>query len=121
MARVIKPVHVKWLQVLWVKDLEEKNILLFGIKHRLITKPKDSDSLIYCEAIYEHLENIHALLTPLDGKEKIKNSLRAFAFNLSDFEQATWAHIKKSLWEHFVFLQPENTKGVILMKRIVLL
>ena len=64
---------------------EQESILRFGLKHNLATRPKDTEIIATVES-NQQLNQHNLLPSHFIKQQKIKNSIRAFASNLLDFD-----------------------------------
>ena len=65
---------------------EQESILRFGLKHNLATRPKETEIIATAESIWEQLNQHNLLPNHFIKQQKIKNSIRALASNLLDFD-----------------------------------
>ena len=65
---------------------EEYDVLLFGLSHGIATKCSTKDVIPAVEAIWDQLQRNNLIKSNYHSVTRAKNCLRAFAYNLIDFD-----------------------------------
>ena len=65
---------------------EQESILRFALKHNLATRPKETEIIATAESIWKQLNQHNLLPSHFIKQQKVKNSIRALASNLLDFD-----------------------------------
>ena len=101
----------------------EFKALKYGLKHNIATFPKQSDVMAYTEDVWEQLLKSKVIRDNPFAKLKIKNSLRAFTFNLLEiddkriFSDNTNLRLIKNLRKDLVILKPDKGNGIVLLNK----
>ena len=93
---------------------EEESILRFGLKHNLATRPNETQVIATAESIWDRLCNHIALPDSFIKQQKIKNSIKALACNILNFDDTQLnidnkrIRILKNLHERYAVLNQET-------------
>ena len=102
---------------------EQYSALQFGLKHGIATRPRESDLIASAESVWEQLTRNNLLKSNFLSIERARNALRAFTFNILDFDDKRVAQdnkrikIIKHLQSSSVILKPDKGEGVVLISR----
>ena len=97
--------------------------LQFGLKHGIATRPRESDLIASAESVWEQLTRNNLLRNNFLSIERARNALRAFTFNILDFDDKRVAldtkkiKIIKDLQSTAVILKPDKGEGVVLIPK----
>ena len=80
------PNNVIWNLTSRILSNEECQILRCGLNHRIATNLKESDTLASAESVWDKISRNNICKESHYHIERAKNSLRASAFNLVDFD-----------------------------------
>ena len=102
---------------------EQYSALQFGLKHGIATRPRESDLIASAESVWEQLTRNNLLKSNFLSIERARNALRAFTFNILDFDDKRVAQdnkrikIIKHLQSSSVILKPDKGEGVVLISK----
>ena len=102
---------------------KEESILRFGLKHNLATRPNETQVIATAESIWDQLCNHNALPDSFIKQQKIKNSIKALACNIRNFDDRQLnidnkrIKILKNLRERYAVLKTNKGNGVVLIKK----
>ena len=65
---------------------EEHEVLKYGLKHGIATKPKENDIFALAEDIYDQINRKELSKENQTSVQRLKNSLGAFTFNILDID-----------------------------------
>ena len=118
------PNNVIWNLTSRILSNEECQILRCGLNHRIATNLKESDRLASAESVWDQINRNNICKKSQNHVERAKNSFRALAFNLIDFDNNQIYNKKrkqkiiKNLRKELPFLKPEKENGVVLVRTI---
>ena len=102
---------------------EQYSALQFGLKHGIATRPRESDLIASAESVWEQLTRNNLLKNNFLSIERARNALRAFTFNILDFDDKRVAldnkqiKIIKDLQSSTVILKPDKGEDVVLIPK----
>ena len=102
---------------------EQYSALQFGLKHGIAIRPRESDLIASAESVWEQLTRNNLLKNNFLSIERARNALRAFTFNILDFDYKRVAldkkqiKIIKDLQSTTVILKPDKGEGVVLIPK----
>ena len=103
--------------------VEETEVLMFGLKHGLATRPKETEIVVIVESIWEQLERLDAIKDNYMSKERAKMALCSFAYNYLDLDIKQYGldskriKVSSKLKNKCVILKPGKGSGIVLLKR----
>ena len=103
---------------------EECQILRYGLNQGIATNLKESDILASAESVWDQISRNHICKESHYHVKRAKNTLRALAFNLIDFDNNQVYKDKKKLEiiknfrKELVILKPDKGNGVVLVQTI---
>ena len=103
---------------------EECKILRYGLNHGIATNLKESDILASAESVWDQISRNNICKESHYHVEGAKNSLRALAFNLINFDNNQVGkgkkklEIIKNLRKESAILKPDKGNGVVLVRTI---
>ena len=65
---------------------DEVEVLNFGLKHGVLSRPKESEMVATMEYVWEEIDNNNILKENHMTKQRVQTALRAFTHNYLDFE-----------------------------------
>ena len=80
------PNNVIWNLTSGILSNEERQVLHYGLNHGIATNLKESDILASAESVWDQISRNNICKESHYHIERAKNSLRALAFNLVDFD-----------------------------------
>ena len=100
---------------------EEYQLLQYGLKHGLASKPRDNDILASAEALWDQIETKNLCKDGAYYQRTAKNSLRAMAFNIINLEDRqiykdkAKVKIIKNLQKSVTLMSPDKGNGVVIL------
>ena len=94
------------------------------MKYGIATQPKDSDLIASAESVWEQINSHGWLKNSFFKVERAKNTIRAFVFNILDFDNARVRTDNKKiqsikdLLDENVILKPDKGEGVVIVSRV---
>ena len=98
--------------------------LQYGLKYGIATQPKDSDLIASAESVWEQINSHGWLKNSFFKVERAKNTIRAFVFNILDFDNARVRTDNKKIQsikdflDENVILKPDKGEGVVIVSRV---
>ena len=97
--------------------------LQYGLKYDIATHLKDSDLIASAESVWEQINSHGWLKNSFFKVERAKNSLRAFEFNIIDFDNSRLRTDKKiqsikDLLDENVILKLNKGEGVVIFNPV---
>ena len=89
----------------------EIEILKYGLKHGIATRPSEVEMIVIAENIWDQIEQ-KGLCNHLMKRERVKTALRAFTYSYIDIYDKQYSHDKKKtnvvkqLREKYMILKP---------------
>ena len=93
---------------------EQYSALQFGLKHCIVSIPRESDLFASAESVWEQLTRNNLLKNNFHSIERAKNAIRALTFNILDFDHKRICQdnkrirIIKDLQSTTVILKPDK-------------
>ena len=103
---------------------DEHEVLKYGLKHGIATKPNENDISALAEDIYDIINRKRLCKENQTSVQRLKNSLRAFSFNILDidgqnvYKDAKKLKILKNLQKDVVILEPDKGNCVVLINSV---
>ena len=103
---------------------EECQILRYGLNQGIATNLKESDILASAESVWNQISRNHICKESHYHVKRAKNTLRALAFNVIDFDNnqvykdKKKLEITKNFRKELVILKPDKGNGVVLVQTI---
>ena len=100
----------------------EIEILQYGVKHGVATRPRESEMIVIVEDIYEPILRHNAIIDDHILQERLKTTLKAFTFNYLDIDDKRYFHdskllsVLRKLREKFVILKPDKGQRIVLLR-----
>ena len=96
-------------------------ILKYGLKHGVVTRPREPEMIVIMEDFYEQILQHNAIKDDHISQERLKTALKAFTFNYLDIDDKRHFHDSKllsdlrKLKEKFVILKPDKRQCTVLL------
>ena len=93
---------------------DEIEVLNFGLKHGVLTRPKESEMVATMEYVWEQIDNHNILKENHMTKHRVQTALRAFTYNYLDLESKDYyldrkrVNIIKNIREKVMILKPDK-------------
>ena len=103
---------------------DEHEVLKYGLKHGIATKPRENDIFALAEDIYDQINRKGLCKENQTSVQRLKNSLRAFTFNIlftddqNVYKGAKKLKILKNLRKDVAILKPDKGNGVVLINNV---
>ena len=100
---------------------EQYSALQYGLKYGIASQPKDPDLIASAESTWEQINAHGWLKNSFTTVERAKNSIRAFVFNVLDFDNPRIRNDNKKvrciqeLLKDKVILKPDKGEGLWLL------
>ena len=101
----------------------EIEILKYGLKHGIATRPSEVEMIVITENIWDQIEQ-KGLCNHFVKRERVKTALRAFTYSYIDIYDKQYSHdkkkinITKQLRENYIILKPDKGNAVVLMNKV---
>ena len=101
----------------------EVSVLKFGLKHGLLTRPKQSEMIVIAEDIWDQILQNDVLKQDNISKHRLQTALKAFTYNYLDIDYKEFGFDQKrintihKLQNKCMILKPDKGQGVVLIKK----
>ena len=100
----------------------EIEILKYGLKHGIATRPSEVEMIVIAENIWDQIEQ-KGLCNHFMKRERVKTALRAFTYSYIDIYDKQYSHDKKKiivkqLREKYMILKQDKGNGVVLLNKV---
>ena len=102
---------------------DEVEVLNFGLKHGVLSRPKESEMVATMEYVWEQIDNNNILKENHMNKQRVQTALRAFTYNYLDLETKDYQldrkriNIIQDLREKVMILKPDKGQGIVLVNK----
>ena len=99
----------------------EIEILKYGLKHALSIRSTESEMIVVMEDIHEQILRHDVIKDSYISQERLKTTLKAFAFSYLGIDDERYIHDSKSLKvlrelrEKFIILKPDKGQDIVLV------
>ena len=106
-------------------ELTEDEALVFnlGLKHGVLSRPKESEMVATVEYFWEQIENNNIPKDNHMTKQRVQTALRAFIKNYLNFEsldyylERKWMNIIQNFREKVMILKPDKSQGILFVNK----
>ena len=101
----------------------ELSVLKYGLKHRLLTRPKESEMVAIAENISDQVSRNDVLKENHISKHRLQIALKAFTYNCLDIDYKEFDFVQtrnnttRNLQDQCMILKPDKEQGVNLIKK----
>ena len=102
---------------------DDEVVLNFGLKHVVLSRPKESEMVATMEYVWEQIDNNNILKENHMTKQRVKTALSAFTYNYLDLEPKDYhldrkrMNVIQNLREKVMILKPDKYQGNVLVNK----